>query len=127
MESTLAAAGESATGAELEHALYLHALRRMTVARQAQIDVLRREGWKVVAVPSTGDLYRGINYLNGIHHRQGYILPVFGGFFARLDGEAIAAFRQAIGSEPKITSILTAESQRQHGGVHCTTAAYPRL
>ena len=127
MESTLAAAGESATGAELEHALYLHALRRMTVARQAQIDVLRRQGWKVVAVPSTGDLYRGINYLNGIHHRQGYILPAFGGFFARLDGEAIAAFRQAIGSEPKITSILTAESQRQHGGVHCTTAAYPRL
>lgn len=74
-----------------------------------------------------GRLYCGINYLNGIHHRQGYILPVFGGFFARLDGEAIAAFRQAIGSEPKITSILTAESQRQHGGVHCTTAAYPRL
>ena len=127
IESTLDVANESATGADLDYALYLQALRRMNTARQAQMDVLRKQGWKVVAIPSTGDLYRGINYLNGIHHRQGYILPTYGGFFARLDGEAIAAFRQAIGAELRITSILTAESQRQHGGVHCTTAAYPRL
>ena len=106
---------------------YLQALRRLDAARQSQVDVFKSQGWKVVAIPSMTDLYRGINYLNGIHHREGYVMPAFGGFYAPLDHAATAAFRRALGSEFKITSILSAESQRHHGGVHCTTAAYPRL
>jgi hypothetical protein len=89
--------------------------------------VFKSQGWKVVAIPSMSDLYRSINYLNGIHHRNGYVMPVFGGFYAPLDNAATAAFRQALGSEFKITPILSAESQRHHGGVHCTAAAYLKL
>lgn len=109
-----------------EHAAYLQALRRMSTAQQTQVQVFKKEGWKVIPVPSTGDLYRGINYLNGIHHRHGYVMPSYGGFYTRLDNAAIAAFRQALGAEFKISPILTAESQRFHGGVHCTTSAYGR-
>jgi len=110
-----------------EHAAYLQALRRLDAARQAQAEVFKNQGWKVVAIPSMTDLYRGVNYLNGIHHRHGYVMPAFGGFYAPIDQAAKAAFRRALGPELNITSLFSAESQRHHGGVHCTAAAYPRL
>jgi hypothetical protein len=73
------------------------------------------------------DLYRGINYLNGIQHREGYIMPAFGGFYAPLDEAALTVFRKSIGPELTITSVRSADCQRKHGGVHCTLASYPKL
>jgi hypothetical protein len=106
---------------------YLRALQRLDVARRNQAEALRRMGCKVVPIPSMSDLGSSINYGNGIHHREGYIMPVFGGFYAPLDQAAIAAFHRALGPDLKITPIYTAESQRAHGGVHCTAAVYPLL
>lgn len=123
IETTQGIRGEPEPGC----AAYHQALRHFTSAQQTQAEVFKSQGWKVVAIPSMSDLYRSINYLNGIHHRNGYVMPVFGGFYAPLDNAATAAFRQALGPEFKITPILSAESQRHHGGVHCAAAAHPRL
>lgn len=112
---------------DAERDAYLKALRRTDAARQTQIEVLKRQGWKVVAIPSMSDLHRSINYLNGVHHRNGWIIPVFGGFYAPLDRAATAAFERTLGPACRITPIQSAECQRQHGAVHCAVAAYPPL
>jgi hypothetical protein len=127
LESSAERADDIARDPDPVRAAYVQALRRLNFARQSQSDVFKSQGWKVVAIPSMADLYRGINYLNGIHHREGYVMPAFGGFYAPLDHAATAAFGRVLGPDFKITSILSAESQRHHGGVHCTTSAYPRL
>jgi hypothetical protein len=106
---------------------YLGALRRLESGNRDLMRELRKLGWKLVAIPSMTDLYRGINYLNGIQHRDGYIMPAFGGFYAPLDQAALTAFREILGPELAITSVRSAACQRMHGGVHCTLAAYPRL
>lgn len=110
-----------------ERVEYLRALQRFETARRRQADELRKIGWRVVAIPSMPDLFRSINYLNGIHHRDGYIMPAFGGFYGPLDQAAARHFQQTLGAALKITPIQSAESQRTLGGVHCTAAAYPRL
>jgi hypothetical protein len=110
-----------------ERTEYLQALRRMELARQAQVAALKQLGWRVVAIPSTPDLHRGMNYLNGIQHRDGYLMPAFGGFFAAVDRAAAAAFRAALGPRFMIRAVRSAECQRKHGAVHCAAAAYPRL
>lgn len=125
LESTLA--GGHIEGASAERAEYLRALQRIETARLRQVEALKQTGWRLVAVPSLPDLGRGINYVNGIHHRTGYIMPAFGGFYAPLDQAAAAEFSRVLGPDVKITQIQSAESQRLFGGVHCTAAAYPRL
>jgi hypothetical protein len=122
-----ARAGDDLGAMDPERREYLLALRRLDGARQKQIEELKKLGWSIIPVPSMPDLYRGINYLNGIQHRDGYVMPVFGGFYTRLDQAALAVFRQALGPELRITLAQSAESQRKHGGVHCAAAAYPRL
>lgn len=106
---------------------YLLALRRLEATGLRQTDELRKLGWTVIPVPSMTDLFRSINYLNGIQHRDGYVMPVFAGFYAPLDHAALAAFRRALGADLRITPVRSAECQRLFGGVHCTAAAYPRL
>jgi hypothetical protein len=127
IESSQAEKPEPSAARDTDRADYLQALQRLNASQQAQIEVFRSQGWKVAPIPSMADLHRGINYLNGIQHRHGYVMPTFGGLYAPLDQEAMAAFRQVLGTDFRITPILCAESQRSHGGVHCTAAAYPRL
>jgi hypothetical protein len=125
LESSLPPAGDDSVGVGRRE--YLDALRRMEAGRRQQTRELRKLGWTVVSIPSMTDLYRGINYLNGIQHRDGYIMPAFGGFYAPMDQAALAAIREALGPELNITLVRSAECQRKHGGIHCTVAAYPRL
>ncbi len=106
---------------------YLRALRQMERARQAQLAALKSIGLTIRPVPSSPGLNRSINYLNGIQHAGGYILPVFGGFYSPLDDLAERAFRNSIGPQPVIRRIQCAELQRLHGAVHCVAAAYPRI
>jgi hypothetical protein len=106
---------------------YLNALRRMEDARQKQIAALRQLGCRIVPVPSMQDLYRSINYLNGVQHRGGYVMPAYGGFYTPLDQAAADVFRTALGPDQHITLIQSAECQRLHGAVHCTASVYPRL
>ncbi len=123
LESELTRPTTSGPGSE-KHAA-LRALHAMDDARQAQAAALSNLGWRIVNVPSLPDLYRGINYLNGIHHRSGYVMPVHGGFYAELDAAAESVFRSELGPDATILRIQCAELQRKHGAVHCAAVAYP--
>lgn len=105
--------------------VYIEALRRLDRARLAQLDFVKSLGWRVKAVPSMPDLSHGINYLNGIHHRAGYIMPAHGGFYGKLDLAAENAFRRALGENAGIQRIQCAELQRKYGAVHCAAAVFP--
>jgi hypothetical protein len=103
------------------------ALRRWNRVRQAQIAAVRTLGWRVVAVPSMPDLYRGLNYLNGLQFKSGYVMPAAGGFYWTIDDRAREVFRNVLGAEAEIRLIECAELQRKHGAIHCMVAAYPVL
>ena len=105
---------------------YLQSLRRTEKARRNQIGALEKLGCRIVPVPSMQDLYRSINYLNGVQHRGGYIMPGFGGFYAALDQSATAVFRSVLGADLHVAAIRTAECQRMHGAIHCTVSVYPK-
>ena len=125
LESSLGPGGT--TEADDSRREYLDALRRLESGSRDLAREVHKLGWKVVAVPSMTDLYRGINYLNGIQHRDGFVMPTFGGFYAPLDRAALAAFREILGPDLSIAAVRSSDCQRKHGGVHCTLAAYPKL
>lgn len=106
---------------------YFGALRELQATAGVQQAVLRELGWKVIPVPSMPDLYRSLNYLNGVHDRRRYLMPALGGFYAPLDEAAAKAFQEALGTDVKIVRIFTQELQRQHGALHCVAAAYSTL
>lgn len=103
----------------------LRALQVVDAARRAQVATLSSLGWRIVPVPSLPNLYRSINYLNGIQHRGGYVMPAFRGFYAPLDAAAEAVFRAQLGPDARILRIQCAELQRKNGAVHCAAVAYP--
>lgn len=106
--------------------VYRESLRRREEDRRTLQDVLHRWNWKVVPVPSLADEQRGINYVNGIHGPGMYLMPAYGGFFAPLDAAARAAFEQALGPDVRVIPILTAESQRRVGALHCAVSVFGR-
>jgi hypothetical protein len=106
---------------------YFTALRDLDTTAHQQQKILRKLGWKIVAVPSMPDLYRSINYLNGIHDKDRYIMPAVGGFYSALDQAAETAFMNALGGSIAVVRIFTQEIQRPNGGLHCVAAAYPSM
>jgi len=126
LESELTTASAK-DGIDAERADVLRALREMDVARRAQRAALARLGFRIVRVPSLPNFYRSINYLNGIHHRAGYVIPAFGGFYAELDATAEKVFREELGPDAAILRVQCAELQRKHGAVHCAVVAHPLL
>ncbi len=125
VESSLNSSDED--GGDPERATYLRALRAMDNARLTQIAALKPLGCRITMVPSMPNYYRSINYLNGIHHRAGYIMPAMGGFYAPLDAVAEQVFRDNIGEPTSILRIQCAALQRKQGAIHCVAAAYPAL
>lgn len=125
LEATSSTGDDTAQGSERQS--YLKALARMERLRTNQIASLESHGWKLVKIPSMPNLYRSINYLNGIQHKDGYIMPVFGGFYSPLDDAAEKAFLSAMEAGATICRIQCAELQRKNGAVHCAAAAFPRL
>ncbi len=103
----------------------LQAFRAMDIARQTQVTALKQLGWRIVAVPSLPNFYRSINYLNGIQHAGGYLMPAYGGFYGALDTAAERVYRDELGLDAKIVRIQCAELQRKHGAVHCAAVAHP--
>ena len=104
---------------------YMRSIRRRVADRRALHEQLRRLGWKVVPVPSLADADRGINYLNGLHERKRYIMPAYGGFYAPLDQAAAEVFAAEL-EGVEVVPILSGESQRRVGAVHCSVSAYPQ-
>ena len=124
----LASAGLTGTNAPANPGVaeYFQALRDLVASGQAQRAKLERLGWKVVPIPSMPDLYHSINYVNCLQDRDRLLMPSQGGFYAALDEAAARAFQSALGENVKITRLLTADIQREHGGLHCVGSAYPR-
>jgi hypothetical protein len=72
-------------------------------------------------------MHRNINYLNGIHAADVFLMPAFGGFYAPLDNTVAAAIHQVLGDKVAIKLLYCAESQKQHGAIHCLVSAFPQL
>lgn len=105
---------------------YLRAMRRATALRtdlRRQIEAL---GWRVVPVPSIAAADRSMNYLNGVHARDLYLMPAWGGLYRALDEAAAAVFRRECGPSVKVIPILASESQRRNGAVRCSLGVYPK-
>ena len=109
------------------HAIaYLRSFRRRDAERRELAATLRKSGLDVVRIPSLPEEKRGIDFLNGVHDRDRYLMPAWGGLYAPLDEAARAAFAKALGPGVAIVPILTSESQRRGGGVHCSLSACGR-
>jgi hypothetical protein len=108
-------------------AAYANTLRRREEDRAAFRDQLRGRGWKVVAVPSTSEADRSLNYLNGVHLRGAYLMPAYGGLFGDLDRAAAAVFSAELGPQVPVVPILCGESQRRVGAVRCSVCVFPAV
>lgn len=109
-----------------EAAAYLASFRRREEDRAMQRKILSELGWRVVPVPSLSDERRGPNYLNGIHDRQRWLMPAWGGLYTPLDEAAQRVFEREIGAEVRVVPVHCAESQRRAGAIHCSATVYPR-
>lgn len=106
---------------------YVNAIQRRESDRAELYRQLVSLGFEVVGVPSLAEGERGVNYLNGIQDRSRYLMPAYGGLFGPLDTVAAAALGRAFGPGVEIVPILSGESQRRGGAVHCATCVYPKL
>lgn len=107
-------------------AAYLRSFQRRDAERRDLAATLRRLGYEVVKIPSLPEEKRGIDYLNGVHDRARYLMPAWGGLFAPLDAAARGAFEKALGPGVAVVPILSSESQRRGGAVHCALSAGTR-
>jgi hypothetical protein len=106
---------------------YHQALARIERSRQALHRRLAELGFDIVAIPGLAASELGIVYVNGIHDRSRYFMPVYGGLYSPLDRAAEQAFHAALGEAITVIPILSSESQRRLGGVHCSCSVYPKL
>ncbi len=115
-----------ATPTDPNFAEYVAAIRRRDADRKRLHQQLADLGWRVVGIPSLGEAERSINYVNGIQARGMYLMPAFGGYYDAYDSTAQKAFEQILGPEVRVVPILSAESQRRNGAVHCAASVYPK-
>ena len=106
---------------------YLRSFGRRERERKELSSLLSAQGWRVVAVPSLADGNRSINFLNGLHGRDRYLMPAYGGLYQQLDAAAASVFRREFGTAVEVIPVLCGESQRRVGALHCSAAVYPLL
>ncbi len=106
---------------------YVRSIRRQLADMGELHDQLKAAGFEVVPVPSLSAGTRSVHYLNGVHTKDMYLVPVHGGLFESLDNVATESIRKALGGGVRIMPILSSESQRRDGAVHCSVCLYPKL
>lgn len=104
-------------------AAYLRSIRRADANRALLHTQIAHLGWQIVPVPGISADEVSLNPINGIQDRNRYLMPAYGGFFQALDDHALAVVRGAFGAGVTIESILTGETQRRGGGLHCAVCA----
>ncbi len=105
---------------------YLLSFQRDAADRAALHAMLEREGFTLVRIPSISNESRSLTYINGIHDRTRYLMPAWGGLYKPVDEAAVTVLQAALGPNVRIVPILSAESQRRVGAVHCAASAYYR-
>ncbi len=105
-------------------AALIRAFPRRATDRAKIRTLLSRLGWRVIAVPAIPEESRGINPLNGVHTRDAYLMPSYGGLFSPLDRIAQTAFLAAFGTGVVVRPIPSGESQRRQGALHCSLALF---
>lgn len=100
-------------------AAVLGSYARRELERRQLRQQLKTLGLKVAGIPSLSDGGRGINYLNGIHTDDAFMMPKYGGLFSALDHDAARAVGEAMGANVRIVGISSGESQRREGAVRC--------
>ncbi|MBI4719314.1 MAG: hypothetical protein HY763_16075 [Planctomycetes bacterium] len=107
-----------------ERQSYYEELRRREADRPLLHARLEAEGLRVVAVPSLSDEEVSLNYINGVHGEDSYLMPVLGGFFSSLDDVAAGIFRFTFDPGVRLLPVSSALTQRKYGGVHCSLGVY---
>jgi len=105
---------------------YLLSFQRDAADRAALHAQLEREGFTLVRIPSISNESRSLTYINGIHDRTRYLMPAWGGLYKPVDDAVAQVLQDALGPQVRIVPILSAESQRRVGAVHCSAGAYYR-
>jgi hypothetical protein len=103
-------------------AAYLHAIERQEQDRSVMAQQLLALGWRVHPVPSFALGHLSINALNGIHTPWAFLIPAYGGLFAPLDAAALASISNAFDRQVEVVPVLSGESQRRDGAVHCSVS-----
>jgi hypothetical protein len=80
----------------------------------------------VVRVPSFSEGSRSLIAVNGVHDRTRYLMPVYGGMYGPLDAVAMSVYRRRFGDAVTLVPLLTGESQRRQGAVHCAVSVLPQ-
>ncbi len=78
-------------------------------------------------VPSLSEAGRSLTYVNGIHDRTRYLMPAYGGLYRSVDEAAAAVFERVLGPDVHVIPVLSGESQRRSGAVHCAVSVYEVL
>ena len=104
---------------------YARSLKNRETDRAELIAKLKKLEFIVRRIPSLSDEEASINYINGVHLLNAYLMPTFAGHYAPLDAAARSAFADAFGPEVEIVPIRTGALQARYGGLHCVTAVYP--
>lgn len=99
---------------------YFRSLRRMA-ARQNELHArLEGLGFRLIRLPSLSVDRLSINYVNALQTPEHCLLPTYGGLFEPLDRLVVSRVADAIGPDVRVTPILSSESQRRGGAVHCS-------
>ena len=108
-------------------ATYLKNLKGLINAENHLQSELSRQGFEVIRVPSMPGLFADLNYLNGVHDKDIYLMPAIGGFYTSVDQAAGRVIQARLGLNVKVVPILCSDLIRHHGALHCAVSAYRRL
>ncbi|HWB20220.1 MAG TPA: hypothetical protein VG711_07970 [Phycisphaerales bacterium] len=103
---------------------YFRALRRLQSDRAALQHQLEDLGFVLVPIPSLADGSRCLNYVNMVQGKTRLLLPAYGGLFSPVDAQVRQIVQDKLGADVQIVQILTGETQRRQGGLHCAVSAY---
>ena len=117
--SGLSGAGDQA-GVDAGTAAYLRSFLRREKERFTFVRGLESLGMRIVPLPGWPEDQLGITPLNGIHERNRYLLPVYGGLYKPLDEACAEILTRTLGPGVEIVRIGCAESQRRAGALRCS-------
>ena len=108
-------------------AAYANSLKRRERDRAEVSGALSRLGWRVERIPSTSEGNRSLNYINGVHTPNSYLMPAYGGLYSGLDTAAQQSLERAWGPRVRVEPVYCGESQRRMGAVRCSVSAIPAV